>query len=255
MSAKLELCALASGSNGNCYYVGNEREALLVDAGLSARILQLRMAERGLQQSKIKAILITHEHNDHCRGARVLAKRLGIPVYVTKKTFLALSGREQPRQVVWFEPDVPVSIGEFEVFPFSKQHDAAEACSFRIRYEDRQVGVMTDIGEACDRVKAHFAQCHAVFLETNYDEQMLWDGPYPYYLKQRIASGYGHLSNTQACRLVESFAGSKLEIILLSHLSKENNTPEKAMEAFKDLQVSYHIEVTSRYEPGKVLYL
>lgn len=250
---KFEICALASGSNGNCYYIGNDQEAILVDAGLSARQLQLRMLECRLDPLKIKAILITHEHSDHCSGVRVFSKRLGgIPVYLTKRTFLAIHHRQQPVNVVWFELNLPFRVGSFEIFPFSKQHDAADACSFRISYDGRHVGVMTDIGEPCEQVRQHFSMCDAVFLETNYDEDMLWKGPYPYYLKQRVSSAFGHLSNEQAFRLVESCAGEKLRTILLSHLSAENNTPEKAFSAFQPLQENYCIELTSRHAPTRV---
>ncbi len=252
---KLELCALASGSNGNCYYIGNEHEALLVDAGLSARQLQLRIAERGIDPSKIKAILITHEHADHCRGARVFSKRLQIPVYLTKKTYLAMSRDQKPGDVIWFEPNMPFQLGVFEVFPFSKQHDAVEACSFRINYAGKSVGVMTDIGEPCEQVKTHLSQCHAVFLESNYDEAMLMNGPYPYYLKQRVASDYGHMSNEQAYRLVEEHAGENLQTIFLSHLSGENNTPEKASSVFQPLEERFQVRLTSRHAPTDIVPL
>ncbi|MFV0377417.1 MAG: MBL fold metallo-hydrolase [Mangrovibacterium sp.] len=250
--SKLEICALASGSNGNCYYIGNNTEALLVDAGLSARQLQMRFQSCRIDQAKIKAILITHEHADHCRGARVLSKRLQVPVYITKKTFLAMSRAEKPDRVVWFEPDLSFRLGEFDVFPFSKQHDAADACSFRIGFEGRNIGVMTDIGEACDRVKAHFGQCNAVFLESNYDDNMLWNGPYPYYLKQRVASSNGHLSNAQAFELASEFAGHQLSAIFLSHLSGENNSPELADAQFQSLRERFRIELTSRIGPTPV---
>ncbi|MGQ7869630.1 MBL fold metallo-hydrolase [Sunxiuqinia sp. sy24] len=245
--SRIEICALASGSNGNCYYVGNETEALLVDAGLSARQLQLRLAEKQINPSKLKAILITHEHSDHCRGARVLGKRLGLPVYLTKKTFLAMRKAVQPDTPRWFEANQEFQLGEFTVFPFAKQHDAVDACSFRISYAGKHVGVMTDIGEACERVQAEFSRCHAVFLESNYDEGMLMNGPYPYFLKQRVASTQGHLSNEQACMLLKEHAGEQLHTILLSHLSGENNTPEKAAETFDAYRQNYRIELTSRH--------
>ncbi|WP_299582788.1 MBL fold metallo-hydrolase [uncultured Sunxiuqinia sp.] len=251
--SQLEICALASGSNGNCYYVGNEKEAVLVDAGLSARQIQLRLEQKQIDPSKLKAVLITHEHSDHCRGARVLGKRMGIPVYLTKKTFLAMRKAVRPETPRWFEPNEEFQVGEFSVLPFSKQHDAVEACSFRVSYAGKHVGVMTDIGEACERVKAEFARCHAVFLESNYDDDMLMNGPYPYYLKQRVASDRGHLSNEQACLLLKEHAGEQLHTILLSHLSGENNTPEKAYAVFESLSQTYRIELTSRHAPTEII--
>lgn len=246
---KLEVCALASGSNGNCYYVGNETEALLVDVGLSARQLQLRLQERQIDQQKIKAILITHEHADHVRGARVLGKRLQVPVFMNKRTFLALSRANQPSNVKWFEPGWPFQLGEFEVFPFTKQHDAAEACSFRISFGGKHVGVMTDLGIACEQTKSHFNQCHAVFLESNYDPDMLMNGPYPAHLKERVCSEFGHLSNQQAFELADTCGGDNLQTIFLSHLSGENNTPEIAAAVFEPLRERYQIELTSRSMP------
>lgn len=251
--SRLEICALASGSNGNCYYVGNEKEAVLVDAGLSARQIQLRLEQKQIDPSKLKAVLITHEHSDHCRGARVLGKRLGIPVYLTKNTFLAMRKAVRPETPRWFEPNEEFQVGEFSVLPFSKQHDAVEACSFRVSYAGKHVGVMTDIGEACERVKTEFARCHAVFLESNYDDEMLMNGPYPYYLKQRVASDRGHLSNEQACLLLKEHAGEQLHTILLSHLSGENNTPEKAYAVFESFSQTYRIELTSRHAPTEII--
>ena len=247
---------MASGSNGNCYYIGNDTDAILIDAGLTANTLQLRLRETGLYKSKIKAILITHEHSDHCRSARIISKRLGnIPVYLTKRTYLAIPQKDRPFNAFWFENDTSFMIGDFEVYPFSKQHDAVDACSFRVVCHGKHIGVMTDIGTVCNNVREHFSKCHAVFLESNHDETMLMNGSYPGYLKRRVASDYGHLSNRQAFQLANSFAGLHLEAIFLSHLSKENNTPEKASDAFKTLQISYHIKLTSRTGPAEVYHL
>ncbi len=251
----LEICALASGSNGNCYYIGNHHSAVLIDAGLSARQLQLRLVAKNLSTKKIKAIFITHEHSDHCRGARVLSKRLRIPVYLTKKTYLAIRKSEQPELVRWFQPGDSVELGELTIHSFLKKHDAVEACSFRISYSGKEVGVMTDIGEACDQVKEQLSKCHAVFIESNYDEDMLWNGPYPYFLKRRVASSYGHMSNIQSFDLVNEHAGSHLQTIFLSHLSGENNTPEKAFESFQSLQDKHQILVASRTEPSEIITL
>ncbi len=249
----LEICALASGSNGNCYYIGNSHTAILVDAGLSARQIQLRMQARGLPARKVKAIFITHEHSDHCRGARVLSKRLDIPVYLTKKTFLALRKAVQPELVRWFSPGDSIKLGELEIHSFLKNHDAVDACSFRISYSGKEIGVMTDIGEPCERVKEHFSKCHAVFIESNYDDEMLMNGSYPYFLKRRVSSSYGHLSNEQSFELVKNFAGAQLQTIFLSHLSGENNTPQKASEAFSTLNDKYNVVLTSRSEPSEIV--
>ena len=244
----MNICAIASGSNGNCYYIGDETEAILVDAGLSARQLRLRIESREINASTIKAILVTHEHSDHCRGIRVLSNQLQIPVYITKKTFLALHKKNRPEKVRWFEPGEYFNIGSFKVFPFLKSHDAVEACSFRVECHGKQIGVMTDIGTPEESVQHEFSLCNAVFLESNYDEKMLRDGSYPYFLKERILSGHGHLSNLQAYSLAETFGGKNLKLILLSHLSGENNTPEIAISSFSSLQDRYKICLTSRHD-------
>ncbi len=247
----LEICAIASGSNGNCYYIGNENEAVLIDAGISGKQILARMAERGLNSSKIKALFITHEHGDHMRGARGVEKKLQIPVYITAKTHNGAYKNMRTNTPKHFMPGDKIAIGNFTVFTFLKNHDASEPCSFRVRYKNKNVGVFTDIGEACENVKTHLQKCDALFLESNYDEEMLLNGSYPYFLKQRVASEVGHLSNDQTFDLLKNHAGKNLQCVFLSHLSKENNTPEKAMERMQSLD-SFKIKLTSRYAASEV---
>ncbi len=248
----LEICAIASGSNGNCYYIGNETEAVLIDAGISGKQIISRMAERGLNPEKIQALFITHEHGDHMRGARGVTKKMQVPVYLTAKTYNGAYKNMRPDSPRYFTPGDEITIGNFTVFAFLKNHDASEPCSFRIQYKNKNVGVFTDIGEACENVKSHLQRCDTLFLESNYDEKMLWNGDYPYFLKKRVASGVGHLSNDQAFELLENHAGENLRCVFLSHLSKENNTPEKAAERMKQLNSKFEIKLTSRYEAGEV---
>lgn len=242
----IELCALASGSNGNCYYIGNEADAILVDAGLSAKQILLRIHDSGLDASKIRAIFITHEHSDHLRGVRVLGNRLGIPAWFSQGTLNAIADADRPERCSVFAPDKSFRVASFTIHPFLKNHDAAEPCSFRIEHDDWHIGVFTDIGEPCERVKHHLRKCHALFIETNYDEKMLWDGSYPYVLKRRVASSHGHLSNDQAFELVRDHAGPELTHVFLSHLSGENNRPELAEGRFKPLSDRFNVCLTSR---------
>lgn len=242
----IELCALASGSNGNCYYIGNERDAVLVDAGISAKQIMNRILEAGLDASRIRGIVVSHEHTDHVSGVRVLSKRLGIPAWFSQGTFDALRETERPERFHIFSPDKSFLISSFRIHPFLKNHDAAEPCSFRIEHDDWHIGVFTDIGEACDRLKQHLRKCHVLFIETNYDEKMLWEGSYPYILKRRVASPVGHLSNDQAFELIRDHAGPELVHIFLSHLSGENNRPELAESRFKPLSDRFRVSVTSR---------
>jgi len=242
----IELCALASGSNGNCYYIGNEKDAVLIDAGVSAKQILIRLHDAGLDASKIRGVFISHEHSDHVNGARVLCKRLGLPIWFSQGTYDALRETERPALVGFFVPGISVQIGSFTIHPFLKNHDAVEPCSFRIEHDDWHVGVFTDIGEPCELVKYNLRKCHALFLETNYDEKMLWDGSYPYLLKRRVASQHGHLSNDQAFDLIRDHAGSELVHIFWSHLSGENNRPEIAAARFESLTDRFNVRLTSR---------
>ena len=243
----IELCALASGSNGNCYYIGNERDAVLVDAGISSKQILIRIYEAGLDASRIRGIFVSHEHSDHVRGVRVLSKRLGIPAWFSQGTYDTLPEPERPELMNIFIPGKAVKSGSFTIHPFLKNHDAVEPCSFRIEHDDWHIGIFTDIGEACDQVKSHLRKCHALFLETNYDEKMLWDGFYPYHLKQRVASDHGHLSNDQAFELIHDHAGPELVHVFLSHLSGENNRPELAATRFESLTDRFNVKLTSRH--------
>lgn len=241
---------MASGSNGNCYYVGNEEEAILIDAGLSFKQLLGRMVSKGIDPRKVKALFVTHEHGDHIRGARVLSKRLDVPVYMTTGTFRGAFKTWKPLSFTAIEAMECIQIGDFTVWPVSKQHDASDPVSFRIDYQGISIGVFTDIGTPCDRVRHHLRQCHALFLETNYDHDLLMNGPYPYYLKSRISSDVGHLSNLQAYDLLSACAHPDLQCVFLSHLSAENNTPETAIAQFSPLMAKYRIELTDRHGPS-----
>ena len=251
----IELCAIASGSNGNCYYVGNTRDAVLVDAGIPARQIMARMKKQKLDASRIKAIFITHEHSDHALGARVLSRKLHIPVFLTSRTFVGMYPNQKPHSPRFFEPGEVIEAGNFRIHTFLKNHDAAEPCSFRVEHEGMHVGVFTDIGSPCENVKMHLEKCHALFLETNYDDTMLREGSYPWPLKNRILSDHGHLSNDQAFELLKNHCGRQLEMIFLSHLSAENNTPEKAFGRFEELKDKYVIRLTSRHAPSDVFML
>lgn len=248
-----EVCAIASGSNGNCYYIGNESEAILIDAGINCKQVLLRMAERNLDPLKLTGIFVTHEHADHIRGVRVLSKKLNIPVFYTYGTWNNSHKSSQAPHHRYIQIDEPLQWGNFIVHAFAKNHDANEPCSYRVEVEGASVGVMTDIGSVCDNVIKHLQLCNVLFLESNYDEQMLWDGAYPWPLKNRIASEVGHLSNSQAFELIQQHANGLLKTIILSHLSGENNTPQLAKDTFQPLSDKYQIVETSRHEASIVL--
>jgi len=248
----IEICAIASGSNGNCYYIGNSTESVVVDAGISCRQIMLRMYAKKLKPSKIKAIFVTHEHIDHCSGVKTLSKRVNAPVYMTSQTYNRLRVDVRPQNVKIFTPGETITVGSFTIHTCQKRHDAVEPCGFRIEYEGISVGVFTDLGSACGRVVEQVSQCHALFLESNYDDAMLWAGSYRQSLKKRIASKYGHLSNHQAVELVRQHHHPGLQLVLLSHLSAENNRPEIAASVFDRLRNQFKIELTSRDEASEV---
>lgn len=242
----LVFAALNSGSNANCYYVGNQEQAVLIDVGLSCSQTEARMQRLGLDPRRVKAIFVSHEHSDHVRGVPRLAKKYGLPVYVTPKTGRQLAGLDQKLAVQSLADDVLVQVGELQVHAFTKYHDAVDPLSFVVSQDGVNVGVFTDIGTPCDRLTYHFARCQAAFLEANYDEQMLEYGSYPHYLKQRIRGGHGHLSNQQALDLFLTHRSADLSHLILAHLSAQNNSPQVAHDLFRPHMGTTHLTVASR---------
>lgn len=251
----LQIASLNSGSNGNCYYIGTEEEAVLVDAGISCRETEKRLKRLGLAIKKIKAIFISHEHGDHITGLPGLSKKYQIPVYITKNTYAESRLPLEKHLVNTFQPHQPINIGKLVVTGFPKFHDAADPYSFVVASSAVKVGVFTDIGIACDQVIHHFKQCHAVFLEANYDEAMLENGRYPYHLKKRIRGGMGHLSNAQAFQLFKNHRPAFLSHLILSHLSKNNNDPELVASLFQPHANNTEIIIASRYNETEVYYI
>ena len=247
----LYITSLNSGSNGNCYYIGNGSEAVLVDVGISCRETEKRMKQLGLDMKKVRAIFVSHEHGDHIKGVSVLANKYKLPIYITK-----LTAKHGPRLISHlaktFTADEPVIVGQLFVTAFAKHHDAVDPHSFIVRYNNITVGVFTDIGKVCKQVIHYFKQCHAAFLETNYDEALLESGRYPLHLKNRIRGGEGHLSNKQALELFTTHRPPFMTHLLLTHLSKENNTPELAAELFTKHADGTTIIVASRYEATNI---
>ena len=240
--------ALASGSNGNCYYISNDKEAILIDAGISCRETERRMKRLGLSMAKVKAVFISHEHSDHIRGLPTLVKKYQLPVYLTPPMRQFGGLYLEDRFVRSFSAYNPVRFGDLSITAFPKLHDASDPYSFIVTYNDLRVGVFTDIGIPCEHVIRHFSQCHAAFLEANYDDEMLENGNYPYHLKKRIRGGKGHLSNKQALDLFKKYKSPYLSHLFLSHLSKNNNCPQLVQDLFLKHADNTKIIVASRYE-------
>jgi len=242
----LLVASLNSGSNGNCYYIGNGDSAVLIDAGISARETEARMKLLGLSLKRVKAIFITHEHSDHIGGVAKLSKRHKIPVYITPATRLHGNLKLEESLCHSFKPHEAIILDDLSITPVPKRHDAIDPHSFVVASSTVRVGVFTDSGVPCENLINHFGQCHAAFLEANYDEDMLENGGYPYSLKNRIRSGQGHLSNKQALAIFLNHRPDFMSHLFLSHLSNNNNTPEKVRDLFNPVAGDTEIIIAPR---------
>lgn len=234
----MRLCSIASGSSGNCIYVGSGDTHLLVDTGISKKRIEESLAELDVKGEELSGILITHEHTDHIQGLGVFSRKYEIPIYATVGTIAGIRGcgglGEIPdrlfRKIV---KDTPFAIGDLNVKPFAISHDANEPTGFRIETEDKAVAIATDLGMYDEYIIENLKGLDAVLLEANHDIHMLEVGPYPYYLKQRVLGNQGHLSNELSGRLLCNILHDQLKYVVLGHLSKENNYPELAYETVK----------------------
>lgn len=249
----LFIASLNSGSNGNCYYIGNGQEAVLIDAGLSCRETEVRMKRLGVSIRKVKALFISHEHSDHIYGVTSISRKYQIPVFITQATHDEGRLKLKPHLQFPFTAHNPVTIGAFTVTPVPITHDAIDPHGFVISHSDINVGVFTDIGVACSQVIKHFKQCHAAFLESNYDENLLEYGRYSVPLKNRIRGGKGHLSNRQALELFLAHRPPHMSHLILSHLSAENNRQKMVRELFTPVAGQTSIIVASRNRETRLL--
>ncbi len=228
----LRYCALFSGSNGNCTYVGTAEGGLLLDAGVSAKRIETALKERNIDQSGIRAVLVSHEHTDHVAGLKVLCKRYGWPLLAAEETLDALAAGDKlsadGRQYI-LQDDCPVTVAGLQVTPFAVPHDSRHCLGFRVEDGHRALAVATDMGYLTEHTVRQLTGCQLVHIESNHDTDLLRCGPYPYMLKCRIQGDGGHLSNTDCAaalpHLVEAGAGR----LVLAHLSRQNNTPELAL--------------------------
>jgi phosphoribosyl 1,2-cyclic phosphodiesterase len=225
----LTICMLASGSKGNATYVSDGTTSILFDAGLSGIEVQRRLSSAGLCIENLDAIIVSHEHDDHIRGVGVLSRRFDLPVYVSSKTRKAAKMLGKIAKIEHFKCGSGFCINGLNIHPFSISHDAKDPAGFTVKLNGSKVGIATDLGVATSMVKEHLKDCSVLILEANHDPTMLAQGPYPWPLKQRIKGRTGHLSNIEARELLSEIKHSKLERVILAHLSEENNTPQKAL--------------------------
>jgi phosphoribosyl 1,2-cyclic phosphodiesterase len=226
----LRLCVLASGSAGNCIYVGSETTRILIDAGVSGKATAARLAEIGVDAESIDAVCLTHEHDDHKASLHVLHRRYGVSVYSNSGTIEALRGNPKLSALPWnvFTTGQPFQIGDLVLEPFRVPHDSYDPVGFVVRCGDARIGVATDMGMATELIRQRLRNCEALVLESNHDEAMLQASTRPWSLKQRIAGRQGHLSNSKAGSLIVDVAGETLQTVFLAHLSRDCNTPALA---------------------------
>jgi phosphoribosyl 1,2-cyclic phosphodiesterase len=237
----VRVCLIASGSKGNSIYVEAGASRLLIDAGLSATELLRRLGSAGADSGKLDAILISHEHSDHVRGAGVLARKLKIPLLVSHRTRSAIGSSIGKADLIEFESGVPFAFKDLMIDPFPTTHDATDPVGFMIECGEGRFGMATDLGIATRLVSEKLKGCRAVVLESNHDEEMLINGPYPWHLKQRIKSRHGHLSNTESSELLHEIMHSGLNAVFLAHLSEVNNDPVIALGVARSLLLSRNI--------------
>ena len=263
----MEMCSIASGSSGNCIYVGTDDTHLMVDAGISGKRIENGLNTIGLNTNEIQGILITHEHSDHIAGLGVVARRYGIPLYATAGTIAAIQkcssvGKIEEALFHPIEAGNQFTIGDMLIEPLAISHDAAEPVAYILRLQEKSIGVITDLGTYDDWMVRKLQGLDALLLEANHDVRMLQVGSYPYPLKQRILSERGHLSNESSGQLLGQLLHDDFKTVVLGHLSQENNYASLAYETVR-LEVSlgdnpykgddFPMYVADRSEVSKVI--
>ena len=259
----MKFCPIASGSSGNCCYIGTETTHLLVDAGLSGKRIEAALSSVGI--NNISGILVTHEHSDHVSGAGILSRKYNVPVYATQNTwrFLLRHGTigkvsvEMQKTIV---PGQPVTIGDIEVLSFDVPHDASHPVGYCLHSNGYKAAVATDMGYVTDTVRELLQDTDVLLIESNHDIEMLRNGKYPQMLKERVMSSRGHLSNVAAGALLAEISSDTCRHIFLGHLSEENNRPMIALNTVQNILEANgrpidKVSVADRHEPSEMIVL
>lgn len=263
----MRMCSIASGSSGNCIYIGDEDTHILVDAGISCKRIEEGLKTLDLCGRDLSGIFVTHEHSDHIQGLGALSRRYHIPLYMTGGTAEAITrskscGALDPAWIHELREDEVQQIGTLRVLPFSIPHDAAQPVGYRVESGNKAAAVATDLGKYTEYLIDHLKGLDAILLESNHDLNMLQVGRYPYYLKLRIMGDRGHLSNENAGRLLGRIAHEGLSHVFLGHLSKDNNYEELALQTVRNeldfgdypfKASDFDIQVASRTEISPVI--
>ncbi len=246
--------SFSSGSSGNCYYLESSEGSLLIDAGIGVRAIKKKFKEHDLDLSRLKGLIVTHEHADHFRGVASLVSSLHIPVFSSELTFRAVfMSRRKDRGVLQGEklyslsPHEPFFLAGFEITPFYVPHDCAGNMGYYIKRNHFSFALVTDVGSVTSDILRYLSRADHLVLEANYDYKMLVEGKYPDYLKERVLGPKGHLGNKESAELLSQIYHSALKNVWLCHLSKDNNLPELCMETFLEVLSYHNVNLNSQF--------
>ena len=248
---KLNFCSLSSGSSGNCYYIGNEFHGILIDAGISASSVRKFLKDMDISMQTIMGVLITHNHTDHIKGLEVLIRKNSLPAFTTRKIWKSIL---TPKTKIYNDciREIPIQekfhLAGFDIEAFPVSHDAPETIGFHVSAGDKKVTIATDLGHISSTIAPYIREANLLVIESNYDEEMLLNGGYPHYLKARIRSNHGHLGNHQTSVFLADIINENLSHICLAHLSKNNNTPEKALKTLQNTFLERGIKLNGKQQ-------
>ena len=231
--SKMFFLSLASGSSGNCYYIGTTSYGILLDAGIGVRQIKKTLKDHGINFENIHAVLVTHDHADHIKSVGCLGETMCIPVYTTEQVHDGIRRSRYVEEVLVhyrrvIEKRIPFLIHDFKITAFEVPHDSSDNVGYSIEYKDQTFVIVTDAGRITDTIREFVSKANHLVIETNYDEEMLKSGTYPAFLKERVSSSSGHMSNRVAAEFLSEVFTPKLKNIWLCHLSRDNNHPELA---------------------------
>jgi phosphoribosyl 1,2-cyclic phosphodiesterase len=263
---KLSFCSLSSGSSGNCYYLGNEFHGILIDAGISAGSIRKFLKDMSIPMQSVMGVLVTHNHIDHVRGLEVLTRKNNLPAFTTNKIWDSILS---PRMRISSDciRKIPLQkkfhLAGFDIEAFPVCHDAPETIGFQICSGGKKITIATDLGHICHTSAPYIRDANLLVIESNYDEEMLENGRYPHFLKARIKSDSGHLGNHQTSAFLADIINDDMSHICLAHLSKNNNTPEKALQTLQRtlsdrsiyLNEKQQILILNRNMPNEIIEL
>ncbi|OOO00346.1 MAG: MBL fold metallo-hydrolase [Epulopiscium sp. Nele67-Bin004] len=244
----MKLCAIASGSKGNCTYIGSQGLNILVDVGISGKQAIRGLDEINIEGTDIDAIFITHEHNDHIKGVGIFSRKFDTPIYATEKTWQVIDtnnmiGKVAQQNKKIIKPNKCIKLNKTEITPFSIKHDSVDPVGYTFETDNKKIAVLTDIGSIDDDVFCHMKNCNGMLVESNHDESILQVGDYPPNLKKRILGEYGHISNETSAQFIADIYNKNLKWVVLGHLSQDNNFPDLAYVTFKNTLATNGIKI------------